>query len=120
MNKPLLPVNTRKLQYTSFLICLLTSPLAISQSNEAKVKEGKILYKDKCARCHSKLIGRKITSSPKLTNLDKTYVIDRLTNYAKDSDDYTEESKYKQKMIDTAKSLSTSDINNLASFLSTR
>lgn len=109
----------RKASYfTSLLICLMASPLATAQTADKEL--GKDLYKEKCARCHSKLIGRKITGSPKLKNLDEAYITARLTNYAADEGDYTEEKKYKQRMIDTAKALSESDIKNIAAYLATK
>lgn len=113
-------MNRKTIKNASILICLMASPLAMSQVNENALNQGEALFKDKCARCHSKLIGRKITGSPKLKNLDAAYIKAKLTGYAEDDKDYTEEKKYKQKMIDTAKALSESDINNLAAFLSTK
>lgn len=101
-------------------MCVLTPFLAIAQPNQKDSDKGKALYKETCARCHSKLIGRKITGSPKLKNLDEDYITARLISYAEDKGNYTEEHKYKQKMIETAKALSASDIKNVAVYLSTK
>ncbi|TDF35855.1 c-type cytochrome [Alteromonadaceae bacterium M269] len=113
------PVTTRKVRYLASLsIYLLAS--TISNAQAADKEAGKALYKETCARCHSKLIGRKITGSPKLTNTDEAYITARLKGYAQDEHDYTDEKKYKQRMIDTAKSLSDEDIKNIAAYLSSK
>ena len=113
-------IKKNTFHYFSLLLCLITSPLATAQSDEERLQAGKTLYKETCARCHGKLIGRKITGSPKLTKLDEVTIAERLRSYAEDEGDYTEEKKYKQKMIDTAKALSKSDIENVAAYLATK
>jgi cytochrome c553 len=104
----------------SVSIGFLLSPSANAQSDEVSIGKGKDLFKGTCARCHAKLIGRKITGSPKLSNLSAGDVVARLNSYAQDKGDYSETQKYKQKMIEAAKALSASDIQNLAAYLDSR
>ncbi len=85
--------------------------------SQAKNSDGYKLYKEKCKGCHNSMIGRFITGSPKLRNLDGAYIIRQLDFFNKGLRVFDQPTKHQLKMQTVVKSLNDEEFEALTHFI---
>ncbi|MDH5427030.1 MAG: c-type cytochrome [Nitrospirota bacterium] len=87
------------------------------ESVSGNAKNGERLYKEQCEGCHSSMLGRYFTNSPRITHLRGSYLLAQLNQFSKSQRVVVEDSKHKIKMAAVAKNLSESDQSNIVAFI---
>lgn len=81
------------------------------------LESGERLYKEQCEGCHSSMLGRYFTKSPRITHLKGPYLLAQLDQFAKGKRLVVEDSKHKLKMVAVAKKLSDREQSNIVAFI---
>lgn len=81
------------------------------------LENGKQLYKEQCEGCHSSMLGRYFTKSPRITHLRGPYLLAQLNQFSKGSRLVMADSKHKEKMVAVAKKLSDREQSNIVAFM---
>ena len=87
------------------------------ESVSGNVENGEHLYRERCEGCHSSMLGRYFTNSPRITHLRGTYLLTQLNQFAKSQRLVVEDSKHKVKMVAVAKKLSETDQADIVAFI---
>lgn len=85
--------------------------------NYSEDDKGAELYKSQCRGCHSSLLGRMFTKSPKLTYLTADYIVSQLELFATGQRAVNSANKHQSKMQQVVESLSPKQMSHLASFI---
>lgn len=88
-----------------------------NESVAGNVENGERLYKERCKGCHSSMLGRYFTKSPRITHLRGAYLLAQLNQFSKSKRLVVEDSKHKLKMVAVAKKLSETDQANIVAFI---
>jgi cytochrome c553 len=88
-----------------------------NESVAGNVENGERLYKGQCEGCHSSMLGRYFTKSPRITHLRGSYLLAQLNQFSKDKRLVAEDSKHKVKMVAVAKKLSESEQSSIVAFI---
>jgi len=88
-----------------------------NESVSGNVENGEHLYKEQCEGCHSSMLGRYFTKSPRITHLRGSYLLAQLNQFSKGKRTVMEDSKHKLKMAAVAKKLSESEQSNIVAFI---
>ncbi|MBL4761125.1 MAG: hypothetical protein JKY93_00325 [Gammaproteobacteria bacterium] len=87
--------------------------------DDSRVKDSKgyQIYVDRCKGCHSSMVGRLMTGSPRLSELDSGYIIRQLNFFAEDFRSFDQPSKHQLKMQAVVKSLTDDEFVLLTRFI---
>lgn len=76
------------------------------ESVSGNAENGKLLYNKHCKGCHSSLLGRLFTGSPRITHLRGAYLLAQLEKFASGERQVRKDSKHKVKMVTVARQMS--------------
>jgi len=82
-----------------------------------KGSKGYELYREKCKGCHEGAIGRRMTDSPKLRNLDVDYIVRQLHFFEEQLREFDEPTKHQLKMQTVVQSLTEEEYEALSRFI---
>jgi cytochrome c553 len=88
-----------------------------NESVSGNVENGEHLYKEQCEGCHSSMLGRYFTKSPRITHLRGSYLLAQLDQFSKNKRLMVEDSKHKLKMVAVAKKLNKTEQSNIVAFI---
>lgn len=89
-----------------------------TESVTGDLENGERLYKEQCEGCHSSMLGRYFTKSPRITHLSGPYLLAQLNQFSKGKRLVVEDSKkHKLKMVAVAKKLSERDQLDIVAFI---
>jgi len=88
-----------------------------NESVSGNAEHGERLYREHCEGCHSSMLGRYFTKSPRITHLRGAYLLAQLNQFSTDKRLVVEDSKHKVKMVAVAKKLSESEQSNIVAFI---
>lgn len=88
-----------------------------NESVSGDAQKGKQAYKAHCEGCHSSILGRYFTKSPRITHLRGTYLLAQLQKFSKGKRLVSDDSQHKLKMVTVAKKLSDSEQSNIVAFI---
>jgi len=94
--------------------------LAIVNSTETvagNINQGKMLYETNCQGCHSSVIGRFFTNSPKISHLKGSYILDQLILFAANKRKFQDENKHKNKMIEVSKRFNKKELSDITAYI---
>jgi cytochrome c553 len=80
-------------------------------------EQGAALFEDRCANCHTSMIGRFLTDSPKITHLEGDYLVKQLEAFKNGERQFFDENKHQRKMVERIKKLSTQDLLDIVSYI---
>lgn len=87
--------------------------------SSGKYSSGYQLYNAKCKGCHDSFIGRYMTGSPKLNNLDTVYIVRQLLLFDQGFRNFEEPTKHQLKMKTVIQSLTEEELASLTRFVET-
>ena len=88
-----------------------------NESVSGNTENGQHLYKTQCEGCHSKMLGRYFTGSPRITHLRGTYLLAQLHKFSKGKRLVGEDSEHKLKMVTVAKKLRDSEQSDIVAYI---
>lgn len=88
-----------------------------NESVTGDLENGERLYKEQCEGCHSSMLGRYFTKSPRITHLRGPYLLAQLNQFSNGKRLVVEDSKHKLKMVAVAKKLSDREQSNIVAFI---
>jgi len=75
------------------------------------------LYRDKCKGCHDSAIGRRMTGSPRLKNLDVDYIVRQLHFFDEQLREFKQPTKHQLKMQSVVQTLTDDEFEVLTRFI---